>query len=108
MLATISVLINQKKILALPASALLYDGNGSKVWVENSDGSFSSRTVKIGPGNSRYKPIESGLSFGDVVVSNGAYLLNSDYIFMNGQGIKDMDPTMKIDKTPPMDPNMKM
>jgi Cu(I)/Ag(I) efflux system membrane fusion protein len=30
--------------------------------------------------------IKSGLQAGDVVVTNGAYLINSEYIFENGTG----------------------
>lgn len=84
MLAYISINNGGTNTLAIPASAVLTDGNGSKVWVKNSDGSFSSKRIKPGNGNQTYVPVISGLNSGDVVVTNGAYLLNSEAIFKNG------------------------
>jgi Cu(I)/Ag(I) efflux system membrane fusion protein len=68
----------------VPASAVLTDAKGSSVWVKNADGSFSPRMIKTGIGNSNYVPILSGLNRGDIVVTNNAYLLNSEAIFKNG------------------------
>jgi len=70
--------------LAVPASAILTGGNGSVVWVKNTDGSFSPRMIKAGNGNQTYVPVILGLNRGDIVVTNGAYLLNSEAIFKNG------------------------
>ncbi|GGH12459.1 efflux RND transporter periplasmic adaptor subunit [Mucilaginibacter phyllosphaerae] len=72
--------------LAVPTSAVLTNGKGSIVYVKNTDGSFSPRMIKTGTGNQNYLPILSGLNSGDVVVINGAYLLNSEAIFKNGSG----------------------
>jgi len=52
--------------------------------VKNTDGSFSSKMIKAGNGNQSYVPVISGLNSGDIVVINGAYLLNSEAIFKNG------------------------
>jgi len=84
MLAYISINNGGDHALVIPASAILTDGNGSKVWVKNSDGSFSSKEIKSGNGNQTYVPVISGLNIGDIVVTNGAYLLNSEVIFKNG------------------------
>ncbi len=84
MLAYISIGHGSSHALAVPVSAILTDGKGSLVWVKNSDGSFSSRMVKPGSGNQNYVPVLSGLNAGDIVVTNGAYLLNSEAIFKNG------------------------
>ena len=84
MLAYISIGGSGNHSLAVPASAILTDGKGSMVWVKNSDGSFSPKMIKPGSGNSNYVPILSGLNHGDIVVTNGAYLLNSEAIFKNG------------------------
>jgi Cu(I)/Ag(I) efflux system membrane fusion protein len=72
--------------LAVPASAILTNGSGSKVWVKNPDGSFSYKIVITGVGNSHYISVLSGLHRGDIVVTNGVYLLNSEYIFKHGDG----------------------
>ena len=84
MLAYISVANGNAHSLAVPASAILTDGKGSKVWVKNTDGSFSPKIVKVGSGNESYLPVISGVNAGDVVVTNGVYLLNSEAIFKNG------------------------
>ena len=84
MLAYISVANGNNRSLAVPASAVLSNGKGSKVWVKNTDGSFSPRAIKSGSGNQSYVPVLSGLNAGEVVVTNGTYLLNSEAIFKNG------------------------
>jgi Cu(I)/Ag(I) efflux system membrane fusion protein len=84
MLAYISIGTGGSRSLAVPGSAILTDGQGSKVWVKNTDGSFSAKMVTVGSGNQNYVPVISGLKPGDVVVTNGAYLLNSEAIFKNG------------------------
>jgi Cu(I)/Ag(I) efflux system membrane fusion protein len=84
MQAYISKTSGNNRSLAVPASAILTDGNGSMVWVKNSDGSFSSKMIKPGPGNSNYVSIFSSLNHGDIIVTNGAYLLNGEAIFKNG------------------------
>lgn len=52
--------------------------------MKNPDGSFSARMVELGTGNSSYLQVNSGLNAGDIVVTQGAYLLNSEAIFRNG------------------------
>ncbi|NHA03711.1 efflux RND transporter periplasmic adaptor subunit [Mucilaginibacter sp. HC2] len=84
MLAYISIGHGNNHALAVPVSAILTDGKGSLVWVKNLDGSFSSKIIKPGNGNQSYVPVLSGLNAGDIVVTNGAYLLNSEAIFKNG------------------------
>lgn len=84
MLAYISIGGSGNRSLAVPASAILTDSKGSKVWVKNADGSFSPKMIKPGSGNQNYVAVLSGLNAGDIVVTNGAYLLNSEAIFKNG------------------------
>lgn len=84
MLAYISIGNGSNQALAVPTSAILTDGKGSLVWVKNPDGSFSSRMIKLGNGNQSYVPVLSGLNAGEMVVTNGVYLLNSEAIFKNG------------------------
>jgi len=90
MQAYIAMNKNGKRLLAVPASAVLSSGTGNTVWIRNNDGSFSMRNVSLGEGNNSFVAIVSGLSPGEVVVSNGAYLLNSEYIFKNGDDKKSM------------------
>jgi Cu(I)/Ag(I) efflux system membrane fusion protein len=90
MLAYISISGSSNRSLAVPASAILTDDKGSKVWVKNSDNSFSSKMIRTGTGNQTYVPVISGLNAGDQVVINGAYLINSEAIFKNGDKNMDM------------------
>ncbi|MFI5138076.1 MAG: efflux RND transporter periplasmic adaptor subunit [Sphingobacteriales bacterium] len=90
LLAYVSLISGQQKALAIPVSALNTSGRGIMVWIKNADNSFSPRMVSLGTGNQDYAPVLSGLSKGEIVVSNGAYLLNSEYIFKNGDDSKGM------------------
>lgn len=90
MLAYISIANEQKRSLAVQASAILTNGKGSKVWVQNSDHSFSPKMVMLGAGNQSYTAVLSGLNAGDVIVISGAYLLNSEAVFKNGNDTMDM------------------
>jgi Cu(I)/Ag(I) efflux system membrane fusion protein len=90
MLAYITMSGGNQRSLAVPASAILSDGTGDKVWIRNADGSFSMRVIKAGTGNAAYVPVLSGVNVGEIVVTNGAYLLNSEYIFKNGDDKKGM------------------
>jgi Cu(I)/Ag(I) efflux system membrane fusion protein len=86
MQAYIAINGDNTRSLAVPVSAILTNGNGSMVYVKNTNGSFSPRMVKTGSGNQNYVSINSGLNTGDVVVTHGAYLLNSEAIFKYGSG----------------------
>jgi Cu(I)/Ag(I) efflux system membrane fusion protein len=90
MLAYISAVNGQQRSIAVPASSILMSEKGSMVWVKNTEGSFSPRMVKTGQGNQSYVSVLSGLSAGELVVSGGAYLLNSEAIFKNGAGNNGM------------------
>jgi Cu(I)/Ag(I) efflux system membrane fusion protein len=96
MLAYISIAGNGNRALAVPVSAILTDGKGSEVWVKNSDGSFSVRMIKTGNGNQSYVPVLSGLNAGGFVVTKGAYLLNSEAIFKNGDSSDNSMAGMKM------------
>lgn len=84
MLAYILASGSKQRALAVPVTAVLSSGKGNMVWVKQADGSFSPRMVTTGAGNSNYVAVLNGLKAGDVVVSNGAYLLNSETLFKNG------------------------
>ena len=75
----------QHKTLTLPGDAVLRDGKGASVWLQTGLNSFKNKMVDVGLESGDRIEIKSGLSAGDVVVINGAYLLNSEYIFRNGE-----------------------
>jgi Cu(I)/Ag(I) efflux system membrane fusion protein len=84
MLANIAISSGKNQSLAVPVSSVLTDGSGSKVWVKTTDGGFLPKRIKTGIGNQSFVQVIEGLNPGDVVVTHGAYLLNSEAIFKNG------------------------
>ncbi len=84
MLAYISLSSGSQRSLAIPVTSILADGTGNKVWIKNTDGSFTPKMVKLGVSNQNYITIISGLNTGEIVVTKGVYLLNSESIFKNG------------------------
>lgn len=70
--------------LTLPSDAVLRTSTGASVWIQTGKLSFKNKMVKIGMEDGDKVHIESGLQSGDVVVTKGAYLLNSEYIFKKG------------------------
>jgi Cu(I)/Ag(I) efflux system membrane fusion protein len=76
----------QHHSITLPTDAVLTDSKGSTVWVQTSPGVYSVRMIITGITDENTVEIKSGLSPGDIVVTSGAYLLNSEYIFENGTG----------------------
>ncbi|KAA9035447.1 efflux RND transporter periplasmic adaptor subunit [Ginsengibacter hankyongi] len=74
----------QHNSITLPPDAVLTDSKGSTVWVQTKPGDYEIRMVQTGITNNNEIEITSGLAAGDVVVTSGAYLLNSEYIFQHG------------------------
>jgi Cu(I)/Ag(I) efflux system membrane fusion protein len=84
MQANIVLKENTKKALSLPINAVLQDSRGATVWIKEKDGSYQSRMVITGIESNDNIEIRSGIAIGEEVVINGAYLLNSEYIFKKG------------------------
>ncbi|CAN5600383.1 hypothetical protein BH11BAC3_BH11BAC3_22140 [soil metagenome] len=70
--------------LSLPIDAVLRDGRMNTVWVQSAKNTFKMRMVETGMESEGRIAIKSGIQNGDIVVTRGAYLLNSEYIFKNG------------------------
>ncbi len=82
----VNIIISNKErnSLTLPVDAVLRDSKGATVWVQTKPGAYEIRMVQTGVVSNDAIEITSGLIAGDVVVTSGAYLLNSEYIFRNG------------------------
>jgi Cu(I)/Ag(I) efflux system membrane fusion protein len=80
------VLINssQHSAISLPTDAVLRDANGATIWIQKRPGVYVARMVKTGIDDGYSIEITSGLRPGEVVVTSGTYLINSEYIFKNG------------------------
>ena len=70
--------------ITLPAGAVLTDSKGATVWMGIRPGVFEIRRVTTGITLHNTVEITSGLKPGETVVTSGAYLLNSEYIFQHG------------------------
>lgn len=73
-----------QQTLTLPIDAVIRDGKGATVWLQIGSNSFKSVMVETGLETDDRIEIKSGLKEGDVVVTSGAYLLHSEYIFKKG------------------------
>jgi Cu(I)/Ag(I) efflux system membrane fusion protein len=64
--------------IMLPASAVIDRGQRQFVWVEKTPGSYEPREVKTGGRHGEMVVIASGLSDGETIVVDGAFLLDSE------------------------------
>lgn len=74
----------KRNTLSLPVDAVIRDGNGATVWIMTGKNTFKSKVVQVGLEVDDRLEIINGLNAGDVVVTTGAYLINSEYIFKTG------------------------
>jgi Cu(I)/Ag(I) efflux system membrane fusion protein len=83
MMAYVYLKSQEKKTLVIPKSALLLL-KMKTVWVQLPDGSYESRSVETGKQNKNEVEIISGIKEGELVISSGAFLLQSEYTIRNG------------------------
>lgn len=84
MAAYVILKANINNTLTLPIDAVIRDSKGASVWVQTSKDVFKNKMVTIGIETNDRVEITSGMSPGEVVVTQGAYLINSEYVFKNG------------------------
>ena len=84
MLAYMFLKSRKHRMLSLPVDAVLRDGKGATVWIQTAKNTYESRMVVAGMETGDRIEIKSGLKAGDIIVTSGAYLINSEYIFKNG------------------------
>jgi Cu(I)/Ag(I) efflux system membrane fusion protein len=80
----ITIKNKQRNAITLPSLAVLRDSKGATVWIQSQPGVYEIRMVKTGIAENNDIEITSGLNAGDVVVTSGAYLLNSEFVFQHG------------------------
>lgn len=74
----------QRNVLSLPMDAVIRDAKGATVWVKTGENTFKNRMVTVGLESGNRIEITDGLTPGEAVVTRGAYLINSEYIFRKG------------------------
>lgn len=65
-------------VLAIPASALLNNGQTQAVLIDRGDGLFQPMAVKTGLSNDGHVEIKEGLSEGDRVVTSASFLIDAE------------------------------
>ncbi len=66
------------KRLAVPKSAILFNGDHNMVYVETSPGKFIGKKIQLGVQASDYYEVDQGLQVGEQVVVNGHFLIDSE------------------------------
>ncbi len=84
MMTTIKTISNAETLLMISKSALILENGMSYVWVREKDGMFSRRTIQVGKENKYEIEVISGLNTGERIVTNGSYLINSEFILQKG------------------------
>ena len=84
MAANVTFITQFSNAMTLPADAIIQDIRGASVWIRTTNNTFKNRSVSIGITSNGRIAIKSGLSQGDIVVTSGAYLINSEYVFKKG------------------------
>ena len=72
------------KTLTLPNDAVLRDEQSNSVWVCTGKNRFKMKMVETGLETVDRIEIKSGINNGDIVVTSGAYLLQSEFVFKKG------------------------
>lgn len=90
MMAYVNIKRNQKRTLVIPKSSILV-GNMTTAWVKTAEGVYESRIIKLGVQNKKEVEVLNGLKEGELIVTSGAFLLNSALVLKKGAGMPGMD-----------------
>jgi len=72
------VLLGERPLLQVPASAVVEHGGSQLVYVQTMAGMFDGRVVQLGPRTGSVYPVVQGLEAGEQVVSTGAFLVDAE------------------------------
>ncbi|HWR52985.1 MAG TPA: efflux RND transporter periplasmic adaptor subunit, partial [Bryobacteraceae bacterium] len=67
-----------REVLAVPDDALQQVGGDTVVFVRTGDGLFEKRALKLGDRNGGWVEVTGGLAAGEMVVTDGSFLLKSE------------------------------
>ncbi len=90
MMAYVNIKRSQKKTLVIPKSSIVV-GEMISAWVKTGEGKYENRMIGLGIQNKKEVEVLSGLKAGELIVTNGAYLLNSALILKKGSGMPGME-----------------
>lgn len=72
-------------VLAVPKSAVLLE-KMKTIWVLAHNNTFEQRMVETGKENNYWIEILSGVKAGEIIITDGAYLISSEFILKSGAG----------------------
>jgi membrane fusion protein, copper/silver efflux system len=98
--AYISFINHETNTLTLPTNAVLRNANNNSVWLQTGHNTYKVLSVKLGKEDGDKVEILSGTNPGDIVVVNGAYLINSEYIFKRGSFPTDLTEKKNVIEQP--------
>jgi Cu(I)/Ag(I) efflux system membrane fusion protein len=90
MMVYVNIRRNEKRTVVIPKSSILI-GNMITAWVKIGDGTYENRMIQLGIQNKKEVEILNGLKEGEIIVTNGAYLLNSALVLKKGAGMPGME-----------------
>ena len=90
MMAYVNIRRSEKKTLVIPKSSIVV-GEMISAWVKTGEGKYENRMLRLGIQNKQEVEVLSGLKAGELIVTNGAYLLNSALILKKGTGMPGME-----------------
>lgn len=83
------VYVSSKKtsppVLSVPKSSVLLE-KMKTVWIKIDETTFEQRMVETGTENKYLIEILSGIKEGEIIVTSGAYLINSEFVLKSGAG----------------------
>jgi Cu(I)/Ag(I) efflux system membrane fusion protein len=77
-LVDVEIAVPLGKRLAVPASAVVFNGDRRLVFVDTGGGRLEPREVKLGPKAEDWYAVDSGLQAGEVVVTSGNFLVAAE------------------------------
>ena len=89
MMVYVNIRRNEKRTVVIPKSSILI-GNMVTAWVKTGEGTYENRMIQLGMQNKKEVEVLNGLKEGDIIVTNGSYLLNSALVLKKGAGMPGM------------------
>ena len=80
MFVRISIIASNEKVLAIPITTVLLDGEERIVFVSQDDQTYWRRAVKLGRETDGWAEVINGLTAGEMVVTEGNFLLKSELL----------------------------
>jgi len=79
MFATFKISVGeQQSVTAVPAAAIIREGDGTRVWVQTEPQTFQLRNVKIGVQQNGCVQVQEGLKRDEIVIARGAIFVDNE------------------------------